>query len=979
MAGIDYQNNKIIDNGVGVGQPQRKVSDCDLNNINIPLRISSYNCRNLPKNNRSLNLRPDIKTLFDNSSILCLQEIWYSLQELKQLNNLHADFIGYGVAKTDDSDGLNNARGGVAIFYKKDLIKYINRIELNLDWANCIEINMNSHRIIIINVYLPYQSENNRELYIQCLEALKSIIDEMECTSILITGDWNANLQARGRSLFGNLMVDFCLENNLYIVDKELLPDDSYTHVSEAWETSSWIDHVVASADFKTAIKKIDIKYDISEYDHIPLEINIDIAYTPKLSNMNNSCEAKVNWSCFNRNQLDKYCNLTENKLRNIKLINDTFACSNLHCNDKSHIEHIDNTYISIVDALSTSCDMIVTDKREKSNMNKPGWNDHVTELYEMSRETYKLWLNQGKPRYGPIFEMHCKSRLRVKYAIRFIKNHETQLRREALAKKMTENTSSNFWKEIKSINNTNTPLPTVIDGNSGSDKILELWRSHFYDLFNYANREKYDKTNFILESTMNEVIVTVDEVSNAINKLDYNKTCGLDRIYAENLKYCSNRILPLLSICITGFFIHGFLPESMLSVVLVPNIKDKSGNIASKDNYRPIALASIISKVVEIIIMDRIEMCLLTNSNQFGFKPKHGTDQCIYVFKEIVNMYINLNSRVTVCFLDASKAFDKINHKILFEKLRKRGLCGYLLRILVYWYEEQFFYVRWGSLISEKFCVSNGVRQGGILSPYLFNIYMDELSDKLNNLNIGCIINNRLINHLMYADDIVLFCPSTVGLQSMLKICSKYGLENSITFNSKKSAIMSFKPKYSCSIKLPNFKLNNDTIHIVDEYCYLGHIIDKDLSDELDIERQRKKIYCQGNTIIRKFYMCNYDVKILLFKSYCTSLYTPHLWFNYKSPTNKRGSMAKLYTAYHNVLKMFLGMSKFERTSPVCAYTNVPSCSALIRKFIFKFIGRLKSSKNEYIATICQSNIVFTSVIWKRWRELLYTIYNIS
>ena len=122
-----------------------------------------------------------------------------------------------------------------------------------------------------------------------------------------------------------------------------------------------------------------------------------------------------------------------------------------------------------------------------------------------------------------------------------------------------------------------------------------------------------------------------------------------------------------MLSFCITGFFSHGFLPDSMLSVLLVPIIKDKSCNISSKENYRPIALASIMSKIVELIIMDRIEMCLMTNPNQFGFKPKHGTDQCIYVFKEIVNMYKNLNSRVTVCFLDASKAFDKINHSILF------------------------------------------------------------------------------------------------------------------------------------------------------------------------------------------------------------------------------------------------------------------------------------------------------------------------
>ena len=104
----------------------------------------------------------------------------------------------------------------------------------------------------------------------------------------------------------------------------------------------------------------------------------------------------------------------------------------------------------------------------------------------------------------------------------------------------------------------------------------------------------------------------------------------------------------------------------------------------------------------------------MITNPNQFGFKRKHGTDQCIYVLKEIIDLYRKLNGSVFVCFLDASKAFDRVNHKTLFKQLGARGVPGYILRILIYWYKNQDVCIRWGDAYSAKFKVTNGVRQGG-------------------------------------------------------------------------------------------------------------------------------------------------------------------------------------------------------------------------------------------------------------------------
>ena len=102
---------------------------------------------------------------------------------------------------------------------------------------------------------------------------------------------------------------------------------------------------------------------------------------------------------------------------------------------------------------------------------------------------------------------------------------------------------------------------------------------------------------------------------------------------------------------------------------------------------------------------------------------------------------------------------------------------------------------VRWGKLISDPFTVCNGVRQGSILSPLLFSVYMDDLSIRLNKLKVGCTIGNILINHLMFADDLVLLSSSTRGLSKLIFECQKYGIECDIIFNPKKSAVLFYKP----------------------------------------------------------------------------------------------------------------------------------------------------------------------------------------
>ena len=936
----------------------------------MDLKVSMYNCRGLPKSKQNLALRPDIIKVLGEANIVALQETWYSKQDLSCINSLHEGFVGTGAAKIDESNGLIQGRysGGVAFLWNIDMSKHIKILDIKVDWCIAIEVNLGSSKFVLFNVYMPYQAPENEDLYFERLGWIKCFIDEINCTNFAVIGDWNANLGNTGTMTFKVPMLEFCEENDLLISSQMLLPESTYTHVHSYLgdQHYSWLDHIVSSHDFHQTINNILVHYDMSDEDHIPVSFNIHVDLLPSLSQEINDLTSKVKWDSVSDADRNIYYRRSHDNLGKVNLPISALCCNNTACEDKSHRLELEVFYNNIVEALKLSSDHLTSSN--KQNFNKPGWSDYVADLYEYSRETYRLWLDNGKPRQDIIHKEYTQSRQRFKYALRFIKKHEDELRKESIAKKYCDNNPRAMWKEINTANNSKVPLPSTIDNITGNEEIVKLWKNHYQGIFNCIKQNESSKSKIEVDCHVDDLKVTIENISEAVNKLDNNKSCGADSIYAEHLKYCSEKIYTLLSMCLTGFFVHGYLPESLLTVILVPVIKNKAGNINSKDNYRPIALASIISKVIENIILVRIQDQLESNPNQFGFKRRHGTDQCIYALKEVINLYTSLKGCVYSCFLDASKAFDRVNHSILFEKLAKRGIPAYIRRILIFWYQHQKMCVKWGSLTSDLFSVSNGVRQGSILSPHFFNVYVDDLSTQLNKLKIGCLLGDFIINHLLYADDIVLISPSSVGLKKLLSVCEKFGDDNDMLFNASKSAIMLSKSSYMPYFHIPTFRLNGNSIDVVQKFKYLGHFVSANMSDKEDIERQRKKLYAQGNSLIRKFHMCTLDTKLVLFNTYCSAMYTAQLWTNY---TNT--SINKLYTAYHNILKSFIGVNKREYTSPICVNLNVRNCPAVIRNLVFRFMNRLQTSSNVIISSIYSSSCFYKSQIWKHWRFLLY------
>ena len=277
-------------------------------------------------------------------------------------------------------------------------------------------------------------------------------------------------------------------------------------------------------------------------------------------------------------------------------------------------------------------------------------------------------------------------TRAHFKYALQFVRNQEEMARADSLAQNLSDQDVYGFWKTMHKMRNCNTILANVIDGVSGPDSIASHWKQYFDKLLNvhvHVNSDNSVKddilSNFDKIKHNSNMSVSTKSVSEIIGKLECGKSAGPDRIGAEYLKFSNIKIHVLLSLCFTLCLAHSYLPPAMIETTIVPIVKNKLGNLSDSSNYRPIALATIVSKMFESVLLFKCAEYLFTSDNQFG------TDLCIYTLKEFIDYYKSRGTPVYVTFLDASKAFDRSDHWLLFNKMIKKGVPLFIIKLLIF------------------------------------------------------------------------------------------------------------------------------------------------------------------------------------------------------------------------------------------------------------------------------------------------------
>ena len=845
-------------------------------NFTFNLKVLSFNCHGVKSSSNTL------QQFTKDVDILMIQEHWLYPDELTYMSFLSENFCSFSISPMTTDDKLLRGRphGGVSILWRKSLSHIVKTIKYDDDRIIGIEMKTSTHTLLFLCCYLPHECDMFYDDYCFYLDKFKCIIESANTPYIFILGDFNADILSQ--SIFGSELIEFCDMNNLSFIDKSMLSPDTFTFISQAHGTTSWLDHCITT----TAGESL-----IAFYGHIIS--SIQLATSKCIPSSNNDSKFKI----------------------------------------------------------------------------IPGWNDYVKESYAISRDALKWWISNNRPRFGIIYHDMRTTRAQFKYALRITKRNEDCARADALARDLYDKDVDEFWSSVRQLNRSSSLLSNCIEGVTGEKTISDYWREHFHKLLNCNSNDTDLKYNFIgkLENIQYDanMIVTSEDICKLIEKLKCGKASGPDGISAESLRFAHDSLHVLLSLCFSACLSHSFLPQSLLETTIVPVIKNKCGSLTDSNNYRPIAIATITSKLLESVISMKCEEYLFTSDNQFGFKAQHSTEFCIYSLLEFIDYYKKRNTTVFVTFLDASKAFDRVNYWMLFSKLIDKNVPLYIVKLLVFWYTKQEMKVRLGNTISSSFKVGNGVKQGGILSPVLFNIYMDKLSIALNDTAIGGKIGGQLLNHLCYADDMCLISISSSGMQQLLNVCHSFSIEHSLLYNGTKSYSLCFKPN-SIKFERPGFYLGELLLPKVTQCKYLGVII-SDHNCDLDLKRQMKKFYTNANMLIRKFFKCTVDVKCYLFKTYCSTLYCSAMWFD-----STKSAMKKLKVAYNNSLRRLLSLPTYNSASEMFAVLNIPSFGELLRKFAFSLMTRIASSINSFMVNIYSSSVPMFSKIWGWWYSIL-------
>ena len=782
----------------------------------------------------------------------------------QDIHDIFTSYTHYHSPALKFQNGPGRYAGGVSVFIRLSCKLVVEQI--NVKYDNIIAVNFKqpfTHRqndLILIAAYIPptgspyYRSKYNITQELNGIILLEQCIADIRQnhteTSLILTGDLNSrtgsiqgvheehdlnkylnydasllyddSISTLARTsedthvnVFGRSLLNLCSIFDLYILNGVHEKSGSYTFMS--WRGNSVNDYFIISQDL--LMENINMKVlSRTESWHMPISLSLHCFQYDVTNDSNIPTDNDVVTQCDSYAWDDKKCDVFLNHVINSKHL--LYDNNNLVNDDvNSNVYLLNNVMLSAASCMKRRPRNNDTTVHTKSN-----WFDKTCE--DRKREVRRYLNRYVRHRTDDAKMEFIQSRMEYK---QFLKQKRKMYSVETVQKLIKErNSPTQFWKEIKKIcrkSKTNNSIKPID------------WFDHFKKTFENSKPAppicneplvpctiQYDVYNNFIKNAP----ISPYEVSKSLDSVKNCKAAGVDYVSNEMLKASGPVILPFLTRVLQLLFENGDFPDAWIDSLIVPIFK--KGNPELCDNYRPISLTSLVSKIYTSILNMRhteyLDYNNIISNEQGGYmKGFSPMEHVLTLYTMIINQF-SKNRKLYVCFVDFKKCFDSINRDALFKVLEQNGIDGKLLGAIKSIYKRVYARVKLSNNCStNSFECPIGLKQGCLMSTKLFTIFMNELSKELNKKGkhgIQLKPGMQIIFHLLWADDVILSSDSIVGLQNQINVLSEQAHRLGMEVNLSKTKIIVFR-KGGFLSQHEKWFYRNTPIEVVNAYVYLG------------------------------------------------------------------------------------------------------------------------------------------------------------
>ena len=902
-------------------------------------------------------------------------------------------------------------RGGIGLFINENIKKHV-KIRYDLSNENVLWCKLEkkffgfAEDVFIGSVYIPpEQSSREKRLKIDHFKQLKETTAKIATGQKILIGDLNARTQNLKDTLtkekhdedigydfysnienernnsdkvlnsYGKRLTEYCIATRSYIANGRTLGDLDGKLTCHQKNGSSTVDYAIISENLRKYVKSFRVMDPNMGSDHCPIKLVL------KCPHILNSEKSKKSFSeklpPFRWNEVTK-----EFFTRQID--------SKTICDKMKNLDEIlekDNDVDSMIKCLNSiySKSLEGTNKPRKSK--KKNKRDRPKKWYDRScyevgkRLKLVAQLVSKSPSNPHLRGSLVKTRKEYKKLLRRKRREWNQAMIQKL-ESMEEKDPKEYWKMVNKLREKDN------DENGTPD--IEIFTEYFEKLFSEKNPEGHEeKEKFVLEK-LNELNIqkepdfTMEELKKAIHLLKKNKAAGEDRIPAEILKATPLKLLEIILKIMNKIKNTCNYPKTWAMGIVSLILKD--GDEEDPNNYRAITVINSLAKVLAIMMNNRLEeWCERENiirKEQIGFEKKCRPADHIFVMKTLTDNYNNQGKKVYACFVDFRKAFDTVWRTGLFYKLLKKNMSTNFIKLIKNMYEKTSNSLKTKNGFGRPFCTHRGVQQGCILSPKLFNIFINDIPSIFDEECKPLSLRGETLSCLMYADDLVMLSESPEGLQKCLDKLKEYTIEWGLEINEKKTKVLIFQ-RSGKRLKY-NFNFGDKNISVTDTYKYLGTTLTNTGNFKINCNTLKKKGLRAAyiiNSNIGKHSKVSTAIKIfektiepiLTYNCEVTEAYIPNTWDYDKFKTKIWESSHELNKVVLSFLRQLMGVHKKTTNMALMAETGKFPICIKIYTHILKYWLRVQNPKNKMLYNAYLINHENYLKGQKNWCKIVY------